>query len=288
MRASPTARLLTVVIALSAAGSGPASAKSPAASDAPEALARAVVAIQRADYLGDRAELSRQAEMIATTPAGELAKYWAYWKGFAHWRRAINGFNESPLPPDLGADLAAGAAAFRAVLATDPSFDDALSGLSGCLGGLLYLAGKDGPDRPALLEETIRVYDQMRKTMDDNPRSLWIAGGVEMSAPPPWGGDLAKAKATYLRGLAAARRESLASTADEPWVPSWGAPELLMSLAFMHSSGANTNREVARAYAEGALSMVPDWSYVGKILLPKIEALPAAAAGEAGVQPTKP
>jgi len=287
MRATPTARLLTVVIVLSAAGSGPASA-SPATSGDREALARAAVAIQRADYGGDRAELSRQAEAVPTAPEGELAKYWTYWKGFAHWRRAINGFNESPLPPDLGTDLAAGAAAFRATLAIDPSFDDALNGLSGCLGGLLYLAGRDGPDRPALLDETIRVYDQMRKTMDDNPRSLWIAGGVEMSAPPPWGGDMAKAKATYLRGLAAARRESLAATAREPWVPTWGAPELLMSLAFMHTSGANTNRETARAYAEGALSMVPDWSYVGKILLPRIEALPVATAGEGAVQPAKP
>jgi hypothetical protein len=289
MKATLAVSLLTVLMALSTAGWCRASTAGPPATTDREALARAVLAIQSADYRGDRAELTRQAESIPAAPAGDLASYWTYWKGFAYWRRAINGFNESPLPPDLGADLAAGAAAFRATLAADPAFDDALSGLSGCLGGLLFLAGRDGAQRQPLLEETIRVHDQMQRAKADNPRTLWILGGIQLSAPPPWGGDAAKAKAIYLRGLEAARRESLAAAGRQPWVPSWGAPELLMALANMHSSGASANREVARAYAEGALSMVPDWSYVGKILLPKIEALPvpAAAVGD-GVEPARP
>jgi hypothetical protein len=290
MKATRIVLLLTVALALSTADSGRASAtgSTATASADRDGLARAVAAIQSADYRGDRAELKRQAEAIPTVPTGELAKYWTYWQGFAWWRRAINGFNESPLPPDLGADLAAGAAAFRATLALDPSFDDALSGLSGCLGGLLFTAGKDAEKRQPILEETIRVHDQMQQARADNPRTLWILGGIQLSAPPPWGGDAAKAKTIFLRGLEAARRESLAAAGREPWVPSWGAPELLMALANMHASGAGADREVARAYAEGALSMVPHWSYVGKILLPQIEALPAASAGKAEVQPGAP
>lgn len=46
-----------------------------------------------------------------------------------------------------------------------------------------------------------------------------------------------------------------------------------MSLAYIHSVGDTPNPAVARAYAEGALAMVPDWHYVKDILLPKIEKL---------------
>ncbi|MEO6324165.1 MAG: hypothetical protein ABIT01_07615, partial [Thermoanaerobaculia bacterium] len=56
-----------------------------------------------------------------------------------------------------------------------------------------------------------------------------------------------------------------------------GAPELLMSLAYINTLGAAPSPAVARAYAEGALALVPRWHYVRDILLPKIEQLPGAS-----------
>jgi hypothetical protein len=46
-----------------------------------------------------------------------------------------------------------------------------------------------------------------------------------------------------------------------------------MSLAYLHAT-ATRNRALARAYAEGALALVPEWHYVRDILLPQIDALP--------------
>jgi hypothetical protein len=46
----------------------------------------------------------------------------------------------------------------------------------------------------------------------------------------------------------------------------------------MHTIGDSPDRELARAYALSALSMVPDWHYVKDVLLPRIEALPETRA----------
>ena len=179
----------------------------------------------------------------------------------------------TPTPPDLLADVESGAAAFRAALAVDPEFDDARVGLVGCLGNQLFLAG---PEQAAVLAELREVGAQRREQRADNPRSLWLAGGTQLFAPPPYGGHPAKAEALYMRGLQAARSEALAAGPRESWVPAWGAPELLMSLAYLHTRTPSIDRDVARAYAEGALAMVPDWHYVADVLLPKIAAMPAS------------
>jgi len=272
------------VLTLSAGSVRPAFAASPApaqstASSAEERrLAEAVDAIRHADYRGDRAELTRRAHQLEASTTPELEKYREYWRGFAYWRRVINGFNETPLPDDLFADLELATAAFRTALRLDPAFEDAKSALAGCLMSEMYLVSAKPSDlKTKVFAEGIAALKALKESAQENPRSLWILGGNEMSAPPPWGGDLAKAAAIYERGLAAARREATGA-ARAPWIPSWGAPESLMSLAWLHSHGAAIHRDLARAYALGALAAVPDWHYVGDILLPAIEKLPAAAS----------
>src|SRR5262249_9890186 len=116
----------------------------------------------------------------------------------------------------------------------------------------------------------------------DNPRALWIKGGMEMAAPPPTGGDYAKAAVTLRYGVACAWRESLATPAAPAWVPSWGGPENLMNLAFAYSRDPKSpDRAAALAYAEGALVAVPEWHYVRDVLLPQVEAMPATPAAAA-------
>lgn len=267
-----------------------------ALSSADARLADAVAAITRADYRGDRTELDRQAKALAALSSPKARVYREYWTGFAYWRRAINGFNESPWPGDLLSDLDQCALHERSALALDPKNEDARSALAGCLTGQIYLVSQNAPERrDEILKEAIPVMRAVIENSEGNPRSLWIVGGSQAFAPPPYGGHFDKATATYRKGLAAARAEALAAATAtatdrrDPWIPAWGAPEILMSLAYMNTVGDAPNRELARAYAEAALSMVPDWHYVKDVLLPKIEAMPekspaspspAAAAGK--------
>ena len=50
-----------------------------------------------------------------------------------------------------------------------------------------------------------------------------------------------------------------------------------MNLAYVHSRGSGESKEVARAYAEGALAVAPDWHYVRDILLVQIDTIPQPA-----------
>src|ERR1700732_4843719 len=93
-----------------------------------------VIKIQRADYQGDRAALNKlYEELVPFVDQPEVASRVRYWRGFAKWRRAINGFNETPTPADLAEDLTDGESEFDAAIQRDPSFVDAKVGAASCI-----------------------------------------------------------------------------------------------------------------------------------------------------------
>ena len=239
-----------------------------------DALAREVLA---ADYRGDRAELARLDAELGRLPDGGLAEYRDYWRGFARWRRAINGFNETPTPGDLATDLETAVVHFRSALGRRPDWIEGKLALVGCWGNLLYLAGQDEARRKALLDDALPTFRWIIQNAGDNPRALWIKGGMEMSAPPPTGGDFGKAAATLEHGVASAWREAAAEPEPPGYEPRWGGPENLMDLAYLWSHAPRKDRRAALAYAQGALTAVPSWHYVRDVLLPQIERLDAAA-----------
>ena len=241
-------------------------------------LTELVAAVRSADYRGDRAALARLDGELAAVDAGKLSDYREYWRGFALWRRALNGFNETPTPGDLVADLEKAVARFRSSMETHPDWIEAKLAMVGCWGNLVYLAGNDSDKRKAIFAESGPTFQWIMANAGDNPRALWIRGGMEFGAPPPVGGDFMKAAATLEHGVACAWREALANPGSPAWVPSWGGPENLMNLAYMYSHGPKPDRALALAYAEGALTAVPEWHYVRDILLPQIQTLPEALA----------
>jgi hypothetical protein len=236
-------------------------------------LAELVPAVQSADYRGDRAALDRLDASLSKVADSPLDEYRAYWRGFARWRRAINGFSENPLPGDLESDLNAAVGHFRAALERRPGWIEARLAMVGCLGNLMYVAGKDPVKREKILADYMPVGKTLQADGPDNPRVLWIIGGLQLGAPPPAGGDPVKAAATMRRGVEQSLREAQAG-AGPAWVPAWGGPENLMNLAYLYSHSAMNDKTVARAYAEGALISVPEWHYVRDVLMPQIEALP--------------
>ncbi|HEY3124366.1 MAG TPA: hypothetical protein VGK70_09935 [Thermoanaerobaculia bacterium] len=236
-------------------------------------LSELVAAVRSADYRGDRAALDRLDAALGKIPDSALDDYRSYWRGFARWRRALNGFNETPRPPDLASDVEAALGHFRAALERRPGWIEARLAMAGCWGNLIYLAGDDAAKRQAILAEAIPAGRTLQPDAPDNPRVLWIIGGIQLSAPPPTGGDPVKAAATLRRGVECAWREALAGAAPG-WVPVWGGAENLMMLAYVYSQTALSNKAAALAYAQGALIAAPEWHYVRDILLPQIEAMP--------------
>jgi hypothetical protein len=260
---APAAAVLTLLVS-SASG----------ATRTEQRLTELVVQVRSADYRGDRAALARLDEELGRLDAGRLNDYRDYWRGFALWRRVLNGFNEKPMPDDLAADAEKAVARFKAALAAHPDWMEAQLAMVGLWGNQIYLAGNDADKRNAILAEAGPTFKFVMANAGENPRALWIRGGMEGWAPPPVGGDLAKAAATLRYGVACARREAIAHPNPPGWVPTWGGPENLMNLAYIYSRATPPDRAVALAYADGAATAVPEWHFVRDILIPQIEALP--------------
>src|ERR1700739_1057439 len=100
--------------------------------------------IQKADYNGDRAALRRLYDELTPVQANtRLASRVGYWGGFALWRRASNGLNESAAPEELQQDLTEALGEFREGVRIDPGFLDAKTGAISCLSNLIFLNQKN-------------------------------------------------------------------------------------------------------------------------------------------------
>jgi hypothetical protein len=229
-----------------------------------------VTDIQRADYQGDRAALARLHTTLTPYVAErELASRVLYWRGFALWRRALNGFNDAADRKQIEADLTQCVIDFREALARDPAFVDAKVGAASCLMNASFLQLKsNGPRAGELFAESNALFNEALAAAPDNPRVLWVQGANQWYAPPQRGGGQEVALATYQRGLEFARRQN-GRTAD-PLQPTWGEAELLMNLAFANLNRATPDLAAAEQYAQNALAQVPYWHYVRDILLPQI------------------
>ena len=233
--------------------------------------------IQRADYEGDRAALQRlYGELAPFTADRALASRVRYWRGYALWRRTLNGFNESADPRELQADLELAIGEFKAAYALDPAFVDAKIGAASCLSNLVFLNRKNPQRVQELLGQSRPLLRDAQDADPENPRLAWVLGPNLWYAPPEMGGSQDKAMATYATGLAAARAQK--GVTNDPLDPSWGEPELLMNLAWSNLQRTSPDLKAAESYAQAALKLVPYWHYVRDILTPQIQnALDVAA-----------
>ena len=257
-----------------------------------DSIIRIVTQIQRADYEGDRPALKRLHDDLSPIPEdNKLASQMLYWRGFALWRRAINGFNETPTPTDLEADLTQAVTDFKDAIARDPASVEPKIGAGSSLGYLMYLNRKDPARVQELFQQSSPLLKEAMATAPDNPRLLWVLGPIRWSSPPERGGGQDKAFAGYNKGLEVARNQK--HDASNPLEPSWGEPELLMSLAWSNLNRTTPDLNAAEQNAQAALKIVPYWHYVRDILVPQIQAAQAKAllpaAGSALAQtPSRP
>jgi hypothetical protein len=267
------AALFSVLLALanvSTAQTQPAADSRP--DPARDSTIRTVEQIKRADYEGDRAALNRlHAELAPPSSANKnLASRALYWRGFAQWRRAINGFNESVSTKEQEEDLNGAIVDFNDSLAQDPAFIESKIAQVSCYGYLAYLSMtmKD----PARTQEYIQHLSPLLKEAmasdPDNPRLLWVLGPIRWTSQPESGGGQDKAFDLYNRGLDIIRKKPATS---DPLEPSWGEPELLMNRAWSNLHRTVPDLKAAQQDADAALLLVPYWHYVRDILMPQIQ-----------------
>jgi uncharacterized protein YciI len=236
-----------------------------------DSIIRIVTRIQRADYEGDRPALERLHDELTPIPEdNKLASRVLYWRGFALWRRAINGFNENPTPTDLEEDLTQSVTDFKDAVARDPAFVEPKIGAVSSLGYLMYLHKKDPTRVQELLQQLSPVLKEAMATSPDNPRLLWVLGPIRWSSPPERGGGQDKAFEIYNKGLEAVRNQKRGVV--DPLDASWGEPELLMNLAWSNLNRTAPDLNAAEQNAQAALKIIPYWHYVRDILLPQIQA----------------
>ena len=244
-----------------------------AQSDSPrEAVITRVALIQRADYEADRPALKRLFEELTPfVDAPGLSARVRYWRGFALWRRAINGLYGSPAndPREFEPDLLQAVDEFEKAVTNDPAFVDAKVGAASCLGYVMFINQKDAARLQELTPRTLALLKEAQAAAPENPRLLWVRGPTEWYLGPTRGGGELVALATYEKGLELARKQK-GSIAD-PLEPSWGEPELLMNLAWSNLNRTTPDVKAAEAYALEALKIVPYWRFVRDILLPQIQ-----------------
>jgi hypothetical protein len=262
------AKLLTAPIFVSLSFAAATSAN-----DAREQAARIVAQIQRADYEGDRAAMQRGYEELKPFVENqELASRIRYWRGFAQWRRAINGFNDATDPKELEQNLNTALDEFKIAMEKDPTFIDAKVGTISCLGYLAFVNRKDQTRAKELVGQILPLVKEADEMAPNNPRLIWVHGPILWNSPPERGGGQEKAIQNYQRGLEAC---SKIKVSDDPLEPSWGKPELMMSLAYCYLNMNSADVNAAERYARNALEIVPYWHYVRDILLPQIVAAKA-------------
>jgi len=245
------------------------------ADDTAKQVAQIVVQLQHADYAGNQAAMQKAYDDLNPfVEDKQLASRTRYWRGFAQWRRAINGFNDSVDPKEFEQDLKVALDEFKVATEKDPTFVDAKVGTISCLGYLAFMNRKDQARAKELVAQIIPLVKEATDVAPDNPRLVWVRGPILWGTPPERGGGQDKAIENYERGLEVC---SKIKASDDPLQPSWGKPELMMSLAYSYLNMKSPDANAAERYARHALEIVPYWHYVRDLLLPQILAAKAKA-----------
>jgi len=244
-----------------------------------ERVCALVAQIQRADYEGDRGVLGKCFDELAPfAQDATLASRVNYWRGFALWRRAINGFNDQVDPNELERDLRQAIEQFKASAEKDHAFVDAKVGMISCLGFLCFMKRGDTNALKDLLGEMSPLVADAKAAAPDNPRLRWVLGPIIWYQVRQAQTGSNKVIENYKQGLehCSAGEEKLGSLE-----PGWGKPELLMSLAYTYLNDASPNLEAAEENARAALALIPYWHYTRDILLPQILSAKAKTTGAA-------
>lgn len=229
-----------------------------------------------ADFRGDLDRLDRLALALGNAAERQgCAAAALYWSGFAHWRFAMNAANDPQYPrPQIADRFRRAAVALRRSLAAAPNDVEIRIALMGVVQMQPVFEERGSDEFRSSITEARALAGELGAIAGDNPRYLWLRGGLHFGAPRPLGEGPDAALASYYRGLAMLR------IAPRPMrgslIPVWGEDELLMSVAYTHAYRDQPNLSLAHEFADEALKRRPYWFYLKTILLPEIERRQAA------------
>ena len=247
------------------------------ADDAREQAAHIVAQIQHGDYAGDQAAMQKgYDELTPFLENKELVSRIRYWRGFAQWRRAINGFNDKVDPKKLEGQLNLALDEFKAALEIDPKFVDAKVGTISCTGFLFFVHKEDEAHRKERRARIMALLKEADEMAPDNPRLIWVHGPIYWNTPVGQGGGQDKMIQVFEKAVE--HCSYVVPRSEDALEPAWGKPELLMSLAYAHMNKKTPDPSAAEPYARRALELVPYWHYTRDVLLPQILAAKAKTA----------
>jgi hypothetical protein len=144
---------------------------------------------------------------------------------------------------------------------------DAKVGIISCLGYVTYVHRKEPERAKELVGQIMPMVEEAKAAAPDNPRLIWVCGPILWYTPVERGGGVDKVMENYERGLEVCAK---VKPLTDPLEPSWGKPELFMSLAYTQLTKNPPEIEKAEGNARAALEIVPYWHYARDMLLPQI------------------
>ena len=213
-----------------------------------------VTRIIRADYEGDRAALERLhkeiGEVNAKTRDATHSADCTTGKVLRCGAGPSTASTTTPRAAALERDLQTCCSDFEASRKADPAFTDATVGQIGCLQTLTFLHRSDPTKWAELVARFVPLFkeaEQQRPEIRGCSGCMEALNGSRRPAPRLTRSRRNRpAMATYRRGLELARKQRRPPSVLEP---TWGEPELLMSLAWASLNQLQPDRAAAEKYA---------------------------------------
>ena len=252
--------LIACLVALPVATAGVASPRATLI----EARNLAYDANYRNDQAGLRSAISTMESLAASLDA--TSPYVHYYLWFTYWSLAGSQFQAK----DFGAALESGTKSLEharlavAAREKDPEFQTALVNALIVVG----ILGKHIADAPFMAElRAVRL--KALELGPTNPRVVWMDAGVIYNSPPESGGSRDRGLVRAEEAIRLLDAESEAETVD-PLAPRWGGALFYGWIANMYLTASPAQKEKARAAADTALRMRPDFWWVKEQVLPQL------------------
>ena len=217
----------------------------------------------RNDADGMTRALATFERLSADDATAALPAYYAAWTA---WSLAGSHYQAG----DMGAARAAVETAVRHArrgLALRP---DAVEFQTMAANAMIGLAVIDSTKFQALVPEIAAARKKALELGPRNPRAVMMDAGMIFNIPPERGGSQEKGIARFLEALALFDEEAASPPADD-LQPRWGRDLAHGWLAAMYLRLTPPAIDKARAEAEKALSLRPDFWYLKEVVLPKIK-----------------
>ena len=243
---------------MAAASSGGA-ALAPAATDS--LLRQAKTHIREATDKGSIDSL-KQARALAerATSGSERTALAHYYVGLANYR-LVNQLPEGAEPRRKHV-LDDAVSHLKRATTMDGKLADAWVLLSGCYGQMMGM----NPMRGMSLGPKANEAMEKAKNLDPkNPRVWMVSGTQDYFTPSMFGGDKEQALEKFKKAARLAEQESV----QDPLMPDWGHAEAYTWIGVAHMNAERYKK--ARTAFETALKINPDYGWVKRVLLPKLD-----------------